>query len=124
MKKINVKAVNNNLRLVKERSILRASDSYLFHDKHPLIDVLRTRMKDEGVTYEEIHQKTGVSMATLVRWFDGTTKNPHSVTLNQVAAYFGLRLGWHDVPMSERDRSSWLDWKKDSKTTWREWFNA
>jgi transcriptional regulator with XRE-family HTH domain len=105
-----------------KRSILRASDSYLFHDKHPLIDVLRTKMRDEGVTYEELHNKTGVSIGTLVRWFDGTTKNPHSVTLNQVASYFGLRLSWSEVERSDRDRRSWLDWKASKDATWKEWF--
>jgi transcriptional regulator with XRE-family HTH domain len=109
--------------LNSKRSILRASDSYLFHDKHPLIDVIRTKMQDEGVTYETIRQKTGVSMGTLVRWFDGTTKNPHSVTLNQVAAFFGLKLNFTEVEMSERDRSLWLDWKADKNTTWKEWFD-
>lgn len=124
MKTINIKAVKNNLRLVSERkTVMRASDSYLFHDKHPLIDVLRTRMQDEGVSYETISQKTGVSVSTLVHWFDGTTRNPHSVTLNQVAAYFGLRLSFTEVSMGERDRRSWLDWKADKHTTWKEWFD-
>lgn len=123
MKTINVKAVKNNLKLVEQRSILRAHNSYLFHDKHPLIDILRTRMQDEGVTYDELHQKTGVSVSTLVHWFSGATKSPHAVTLNQVAAYFGLTLDFKQVSYSERDRRSWLDWKADKHTTWKEWFD-
>ena len=106
-----------------KRSILRASDSYLFRDKHPLIDVLRTKMKDEGVTYEELHRKTGVSVGTLVRWFDGTTKNPHAVTLNQAAAYFGIELVWRGVARSGDEYRSWLNWKASKDTTWRDWFD-
>lgn len=99
---------------------MRASDSYLFNDKHPLIDKLRTMIQDEGVSYQMIRDKTGVSIMTLHRWFDGTTKLPRATTLNQVGMYFGLSLDWQVTFKSK----SWLDWKKDSNTTWRDWYKG
>ena len=106
-----------------KRSILRASDSYLFRDKHPLIDMLRTKMQDEGVTYGDINRKTGVAVGTLVKWFDGTTRRPQATTLNQVAAYFGLELNWTEIRHDAQTQRSWLEWKADKESTWKEWFN-
>ena len=106
-----------------KRSILRASDSYLFRDKHPLIDMLRTKMQDEHVTYADITQKTGVSMGTLVKWFDGTTRRPQATTLNQVAAYFGMKLDWAEIRHDPKTQRSWLEWKASKDTTWQDWYD-
>jgi transcriptional regulator with XRE-family HTH domain len=103
---------------------LKASNSYLFKEKHPLIDVLRTHIQDEKVTYQEIHQKTGVSVGTLVRWFDGTTRRPQATTLNQVANYFGLELNWKNIVRTGDEQRLWVRWRTNKETTWEDWYKS
>ena len=39
--------------------------SYNFRNKDPIIDKLRTLVKDSGHTYKEIHEESGVTEGTL-----------------------------------------------------------
>lgn len=63
--------------------------SYSFKDKDPVIDRIRTMVKDEGLSYGEIHVISGVSDTTLRNWFDGETKKPQYATIAAVTSSLG-----------------------------------
>jgi len=59
--------------------------TYMFKDKDPIIDKLRTVVKESGETYEAIHATCGVTTGTLYNWFKGGTLRPQFATLMAVA---------------------------------------
>lgn len=63
--------------------------TYNFVDKDPVIDELRTIVKDDGSSYSEINEKSGVSYGTLRNWFHGETKRPQFATVSAVAKSLG-----------------------------------
>ena len=65
--------------------------SYSFVDKDPVIDKVRTIVKDEGLKYSEIHVISGVSTTTLHNWFDGETRKPQYATIAAVVGALGYR---------------------------------
>jgi transcriptional regulator with XRE-family HTH domain len=68
---------------------LKPYKSYIFRDKDPVIDILRTAVKDSGLSYTEVHDLSGVATGTLTAWFAGTTKRPQFATINAVARGLG-----------------------------------
>jgi hypothetical protein len=70
-------------------STLKTYKSYVFRDKDPVIDFMRTAVKDSGLSYVEIHANSGVAASTLHSWFEGTTKRPQFATVNAVARSLG-----------------------------------
>lgn len=67
--------------------------SYNFTEKDPIIDEIRTIYQDSGANYTWIQEHSGVSTATLVNWFSGTTKRPQAATVNAVLRCLGYKLG-------------------------------
>jgi transcriptional regulator with XRE-family HTH domain len=65
--------------------------SYMFKDKDPVIDRIRTIVKDEGLSYSEIHVISGVSSSTLANWFDGETRKPQYATVAAVTYSLGYK---------------------------------
>lgn len=63
--------------------------SYLFKDKDPVIDVLRTVIKDKSATFKQIALNSGVSAGTLSKWFYGETRRPQFASTNAVARALG-----------------------------------
>src|SRR5262245_16537743 len=63
--------------------------SYIFRDKDPVIDILRTAIKDSGLSYKAVHEESGVATGTLTAWFSGDTKRPQFATVNAVARGLG-----------------------------------
>lgn len=63
--------------------------SYMFRDKDPVIDQVRTLVKDEGVNYTQVHARSGVSTTTLSNWFNGRTRRPQFATVQAVARGLG-----------------------------------
>jgi hypothetical protein len=55
--------------------------SYNFTTKDPVIDRVRTIVKDEGLSYSEIHIISGVAAATMHNWFEGETRRPQYATV-------------------------------------------
>lgn len=55
--------------------------SYLWRDKDPIIDVLRTAVSDSRLTYGQIHDEGGPTAATLRSWFSGKTRRPQFTTV-------------------------------------------
>jgi transcriptional regulator with XRE-family HTH domain len=68
---------------------LRLYKSYMFRDKDPIIDALRTAMADDGATYSEIHDRSGVSTVTQRNWFKGETRRPQFATVAAFARACG-----------------------------------
>lgn len=68
--------------------------SYNFRKKDPAIDELATCMKDSGMTYQNISDKSGVSVRTLFNWFEGKTRRPQSATLEAAGRAMGYKRIW------------------------------
>lgn len=63
--------------------------TYLFKDKDPVIDMLRTAMQKEGMSFKDIADISGVSKNTLANWFYGDVKRPQHATVTAVARALG-----------------------------------
>lgn len=63
--------------------------TYLFKNKDPIIDELRTIIQDTGITYNDISVVSGVTKQTLHNWFHGATKRPQYATVAAVLAAIG-----------------------------------
>lgn len=71
------------------RTILRPYKTYLFRDKDPVIDVMRTMVQDSGESYRDINIKSNVSISTMRNWFHGATRRPQFATAQAVARSLG-----------------------------------
>jgi transcriptional regulator with XRE-family HTH domain len=70
---------------------LRLYRSYSFIDKDPVIDRIRTIVKDEGLSYQEIHFIAGVAAGTLKGWFEGEVRKPQYATIAAVTYALGYK---------------------------------
>jgi len=77
--------------LKRDRGVLRTYKSYLFTEKDPVIDAVRTAISDSGLTLKQIHQKSSVSNSTVHNWLHGKTKKPLFCTCWAVARACGKR---------------------------------
>jgi hypothetical protein len=71
------------------RTILRPYKTYLFRDKDPVVDIMRTIVQDSGDSYQTIRDNSGVSTGTLRNWFYGATRRPQFATVQAVARALG-----------------------------------
>jgi hypothetical protein len=81
----------------KKTGALRLYKSYVFRDKDPIIDQVRTVVQDTKQTYKQISADSGVAAGTLGNWFGGTTKRPQFASMNAV-----LRACGHEFVIRER----------------------
>ena len=72
-----------------KRGYLTPYRSYVFRDKDPVIDKLRTVVQDSGMSYVEINEKSGVSTSAMFGWFHGSTRRPQYCTVTAVAKACG-----------------------------------
>lgn len=63
--------------------------SYSFRTKDPVIDELRTVVKDEAVSYQQVADASGVSAGTLHNWFQGETRRPQHASIMAVTRAMG-----------------------------------
>lgn len=82
----------------KARGVITTCKSYMFRDKDPVIDQLRTLVKDEhkSLDYSALKKVTdggGPSVSCMAGWFFGDTRRPN----NQTAEAAGRTLGYHRV---------------------------
>jgi DNA-binding transcriptional regulator YiaG len=82
---------------VADRGALQTTRSYLFIDKHPVIDEIRALMQDARYSRKKLAEESGVCVTTLRNWDLGRTIRPQAPTLNAVARVFGKRLGLVDL---------------------------
>ena len=81
--------------MTKKQGALRLYQSYVFRDKDPIIDSMRTAFEDAGGSYGALH-KTGrmnVSYSTVHNWFNGKTRRPQFATV----AEFAIGCGKHGI---------------------------
>lgn len=74
-----------------KRGPLQLYRSYVFKDKDPVIDRIRTIVSDEGLSYKDIHIISGVSTATMHNWFEGETRRPQYATIAAVTSSLGYK---------------------------------
>ena len=64
--------------------------NYRFIDKDPIIDAMRTVIRDElGFNNNRVQAISGVSNTTFHNWFEGPTRCPQNATVSQAAAALG-----------------------------------
>lgn len=63
--------------------------TYSFRNKDPVIDELRTVVKDAGASYSGIAEASGVSSGTIYNWFHGATRRPQHASIMAVARAMG-----------------------------------
>lgn len=63
--------------------------TYMFKNKDPIIDRMRTIIQDEQVSYKDIQSMSGVTASTLYNWFHGATKRPQHATAMAVIRALG-----------------------------------
>jgi len=83
------------------RGILKPYPTYMFREKDPIVDIVRTVVQDSGKTYAEIERDSGVSATTLWAWFAGATKRPQFATIMAV-----LRACGHDLKIGKLEESA------------------
>lgn len=66
--------------------------SYVFTDKDPMIDTVRTVIQDSGETLKKISEDSGVNSNTIAKWLYGETKQPRAASLNAVLRALGYKL--------------------------------
>lgn len=86
--------------------------TYLFKEKDPTIDELRTILQNLGMLnkagFEKIQADCGVKIATLNAWFFGATRRPQSATLEAVGRAVGQKRVWvayHPRPKARRAKT-------------------
>lgn len=82
----------------KARGIISTCKSYMFKDKDPVIDQLRTLAQNEygKLDYRilrKISDGGGASVSCMAGWFFGDTRKP----TNQTAEATGRTMGYHRV---------------------------
>ena len=65
--------------------------SYLFIDKDPIIDALRTNVSQARVKYKTLADDSGVSSTTISNWFVGKTRRPQFCTVMAVTKALGKK---------------------------------
>jgi hypothetical protein len=75
--------------------------AYLFKDKDPAIDEIRTVMQDHfgkrnlaSADYKEVQEQGGPSAGTVKSWFEGKTRRPQNATLEAAGRSIGYQRAW------------------------------
>src|SRR5262245_27356221 len=102
--------------------------NYRFIDKDPIIDAMRTVVKDElNLSDARAHSIIGIAGTTFHNWFDGPTRCPQNATVSQAAAALGYVRRDELTPVGQvivgfvRARGTKLDYEKEI-TKQRDWF--
>ena len=74
----------------KKRGFIRYK-SYMFVEKDPVIDALRTAISDQHFKYSEVALTSGVAVATIKNWMSGETRRPQFATTAAVARSLGKK---------------------------------
>ncbi len=74
--------------MAKKRGFLQYK-SYMFLDKDPVIDTLRTAVSTSKQKYSAISMNSGVATSTIYNWFHGRTRRPQFATVAAVARALG-----------------------------------
>jgi hypothetical protein len=58
--------------------------TYLFQNKDPVIDEVRTVVADSGLSQADIESESRVRASTMSAWFRGKTRRPQNATIEAV----------------------------------------
>lgn len=77
-------------------AVLRLHRTYRFRDKDPVIDEIRTLIRDEGLIkrLNIVSQLSGVATSTVDGWLFGDTISPQNRTLMAVTTSLGYKRTW------------------------------
>jgi hypothetical protein len=75
------------------KGTMKLYKSYMFKDKDPIIDAMRTAYEDAGGSYKHISARSGVASSTVYNWFSGKTRRPQFATV----AEFAIACGKHGI---------------------------
>jgi hypothetical protein len=85
----------------KPNGSMRLLRAYMFRDKDPAIDALRTVIQDstgdralKSGTLRTIAEDGGPTLACMQGWFRGDTKRPQNATLEAAGRAVGMRRVW------------------------------
>lgn len=86
---------------------LKLYKTYMFRDKDPVIDAVRTVVEDSKKPWSQISEESGVSRQTMRNWFLGDTRRPQFATVAAVvsACGFSIRIGSTPVVTAEPQRA-------------------
>jgi hypothetical protein len=81
------------------RGAMKLYKSYMFKNKDPVIDELRTLVADtyERVgfkAYQKIEADGGPSISCMTAWFEGDTKRPQSASVEAAGRALGFKRVW------------------------------
>lgn len=66
--------------------------SYNFIDKDPMIDLIRTIVRDSKLPLKTIAEESGVNPNTISKWLYGETQRPTAAAMNAVLRALGYKL--------------------------------
>lgn len=75
---------------------IKSYKTYMFRDKDPVIDELRTMFQDTGVAYAQVGEHVGIAEGTIHNWFHGETRRPQSASIEAVGRFFGKKRVWQN----------------------------
>ena len=80
--------------------------TYRFIDKDPIIDKVRTLLKEEKLIGKlgVVHELSGVSTSTLDNWFNGDTMSPQNRTVAAVITSLGYEMTFVKEKTIDLDR--------------------
>ena len=76
--------------------------SYVFKDKDPVIDELRTLVEStygklDAKSLTQIHEEGGPTVACMHQWFHGKTKRPQNPTIEAAGRAMGYQRIWRKM---------------------------
>lgn len=74
-----------------KRGALKTYKSYLFVEKDPIIDAMRTVVSDGQWNHTELSEESGVSAQAISNWFGGNVKRPQFATVSAVVRALGKK---------------------------------
>ena len=84
---------------------MKLYQSYVFRDKDPAIDAIRTVMQDhfgkrnlDHADYAEVEEQGGPTAGCIKSWFEGKTKRPQNATLEAAGRALGYHRVWRRMP--------------------------
>lgn len=77
--------------MAKKRGFISPYRTYMFREKDPVIDFVRTHVDDSGETYKSISESSGVSTTTMYNWFHGNTRRPQFATVAGILTSLGVK---------------------------------
>lgn len=91
--------------------------TYRWIDKDPIIDAVKTVIRDEKLKNKAVHEITGVGAGTLDNWFNGGTRQPKNATVTAVTSGLGYvrhdKLNPDGTVQISFEKARALDWRTE-----------